>query len=98
MERHIRDQLQDGGWDKAFNDFLNDFVTYPAAFIKGPVVRRKKMLKWGKNFKPQVVTRSAPRFLPRLAVRRCSRRAKRRGAGRLLLCERVRFSIRDLPG
>jgi hypothetical protein len=37
MERHIRDQLQDGGWVRSFNDFLNDFVTYPAAFIKGPV-------------------------------------------------------------
>jgi len=54
MEGKIEDQLTAGGFDNAFRDFVDDFVTYPTAILKGPVVRRKKMMKWGPNFQPIV--------------------------------------------
>jgi hypothetical protein len=34
--------------------FVEDFVTYPAAILKGPVYRRHKTLEWGAGFKPMV--------------------------------------------
>lgn len=95
MRLHILDQFQDGEWDRAFDEFLNDFVTYPAAFIKGPVVRRKRMLTWGKGFKPEVKTEAKRAFYrvspydifpsPGLSTMQDG-----------YVCERVRFSIRDL--
>lgn len=55
MAAKIEDQMQNGGWSKAFADFVDDFVTYPTAIMKGPILRRKKRLSWAKNFKPMVV-------------------------------------------
>lgn len=49
MKHKIEDQFAEGGWYQAFDDFITDLVTYPAAFIKGPVVRRKTVLKWTKD-------------------------------------------------
>jgi hypothetical protein len=46
MEQKIDDQLIEGNWSKALSDFLDDFVTYPTAFMKGPVISRKKCLVW----------------------------------------------------
>jgi hypothetical protein len=46
MSRKMEDQLQEGGWHKAFNEFLDDIVTFPYAAIKGPIKRRRKTLKW----------------------------------------------------
>jgi hypothetical protein len=56
MEDKIEDQLMQGGFEHAFRDFVDDFVTYPTAILKGPVVRRKKHMKWGPNFQPVVIT------------------------------------------
>jgi hypothetical protein len=55
MEDKIEDQLQEGGFERAFREFVDDFVTYPTAILKGPVVRRKKIMKWGPNFQPIVI-------------------------------------------
>lgn len=52
MEDKIEDQLNEGGFEAAFREFVDDFVTYPTAILKGPVVRRKKQLQWGPNFQP----------------------------------------------
>jgi hypothetical protein len=49
MKHRISDQFAQGGWAEAFNDFITDLVTYPAAFIKGPVVRRQRALGWSKD-------------------------------------------------
>lgn len=51
MEVKMTDQLQEGGWSKAFSDFLDDITTFPSAFIKGPVVRKRPKMKWvpGRN-------------------------------------------------
>jgi len=46
MKLKIEDQFSEGGWAEAFNDFITDLVTYPTAFIKGPIVRRQRVLGW----------------------------------------------------
>ncbi|WP_299077106.1 hypothetical protein [uncultured Paraglaciecola sp.] len=46
MKHKISDQFAQGGWPEAFNDFVSDIVTFPAAFLKGPVVRRQRTLGW----------------------------------------------------
>ena len=46
MERKMEDQLLEGGWYKAFNEFLDDIVTFPYAVLKGPIKRKRKTLKW----------------------------------------------------
>ena len=65
MKRRIEDQLQDGGWMDGFHQFISDLVTYPAAFFKGPIPRKRKELDWiadnatGK-YVPQVVEKIIP--------------------------------------
>lgn len=49
MKDKIEDQFAEGGWYQAFDDFITDLVTYPAAFVKGPVVRRKTVLEWQRD-------------------------------------------------
>jgi hypothetical protein len=46
MKVKIEDQFAQGGWADAFNDFITDLVTFPAAFVKGPIVRRQRHLRW----------------------------------------------------
>lgn len=46
MEQKIEDQLIEGGWTRAFSEFIDDLVTFPTAFIKGPVPRNRKQMKW----------------------------------------------------
>lgn len=55
MKRKIQDQFAQGGWAEAFDAFITDLVTFPAAFLKGPVVRRQKILKWKLNNYGQTV-------------------------------------------
>ncbi len=53
MRIKIEDQFVQGGWADAFNEFITDLVTFPAAFIKGPIVRRQRYLKWsGSTLQP----------------------------------------------
>ena len=46
MELKMEDQLAEGGWSAAFNEFLDDIVTFPYAVLKGPVKRKRKTLRW----------------------------------------------------
>lgn len=46
MKLKISDQFAQGGWAESFNDFITDLVTYPCAFVKGPIVRRQRKLGW----------------------------------------------------
>ncbi|MDE2102194.1 MAG: hypothetical protein KGL39_33420 [Patescibacteria group bacterium] len=55
MEEKMEDQLDEGGWYDAFSAFLDDIVTFPSAFLKGPVVRKKPRMKWEGNV-PQIET------------------------------------------
>ena len=46
MKIKISDQFAQGGWSESFNEFITDLVTYPCAFVKGPVIRRQRKLGW----------------------------------------------------
>lgn len=66
MKTKIQDQFAQGGWNHAFNEFITDLVTYPCAFIKGPVIRRQKILGWTTdmdgNTRAQADERLAPEY------------------------------------
>jgi len=49
MADKMEDQLLDGGWLEAVAAFIDDITIYPAAILKGPVLRRKPKL----TYKPQ---------------------------------------------
>lgn len=55
MKTKIEDQFAQGGWPDAFNEFITDLVTFPCAFLKGPIVRRQRHLGWTKG--PDGMTR-----------------------------------------
>ena len=46
MSKKMQDQLIEGNWMNAMSEFLNDFVTFPSAILKGPVIRNKPQLAW----------------------------------------------------
>lgn len=46
MEQKMEDQLLEGGFLNAINDFIDDLSTFPTAFLKGPIVRKKTRLQW----------------------------------------------------
>lgn len=64
MKTKIQDQFAQGGWETAFNDFITDLVTYPAAFIKGPVIRRQRALGWKNDALGQTVVEPIERLGP----------------------------------
>jgi hypothetical protein len=54
MERQIADRLAQGDYETAMDAFVEDFVAYPAAVLKGPIYKRHKTLEWGAGYKPMV--------------------------------------------
>ena len=46
MEMKMEDQLVEGLWLQALDEFLDDIVTFPYAVIKGPIKRKRKCLEW----------------------------------------------------
>ncbi len=54
MREKIEDQLQEGNFDSALNEFVSDIITFKAGFLKGPIVKRKPRLTWGDGFQPVV--------------------------------------------
>ena len=46
MEDKMEDQLVEGGFIEALSEFIEDIVTFPTAIMKGPVLRKRKTLKW----------------------------------------------------
>jgi hypothetical protein len=64
MKLKIQDQFAQGGWENAFNDFVTDIVTFPAAFIKGPVVRRQRVLGWATDAAGRTVVEPVERLGP----------------------------------
>jgi hypothetical protein len=66
MQQRIEDQFAEGGWYDAFNEFVTDLSTYPTAFVKGPVIRKKPVLGWVKGpdgrTTPQVTSKVMPIF------------------------------------
>jgi hypothetical protein len=64
MKIKIQDQFAQGGWADSFNDFITDLVTYPCAFIKGPVVRRQRALGWKTDATGRTVVEPIERLAP----------------------------------
>lgn len=54
MTEKIEDQLAEGGFEEELDDFIYDVITYRAGVLKGPVVKRKPVLKWTENFQLEV--------------------------------------------
>ncbi len=54
MEMKMEDQLVEGGFPQAFDQFITDLTTFKTAFISGPIVRNKPKLTWGPDNKPIV--------------------------------------------
>jgi hypothetical protein len=46
VQRHIKDSFEEGHFKKALSDFIDDFCIFPTAIMKGPIVTKKKKLKW----------------------------------------------------
>lgn len=46
MSLKMEDQLVEGGFSRALSEFIDDLVTFPAAILKGPVVRKRPKLSW----------------------------------------------------
>jgi hypothetical protein len=64
-ERVLEDELIEGGFHEAIDDFIDDFVTYPAAILKGPVVHKAPRLSWvkqGERWMPVVEERLVKRW------------------------------------
>jgi len=64
MKLKIQDQFAQGGWATAFNDFITDIVTFPAAVVKGPVVRRQRVLGWKVDDTGRTVVDPVERLAP----------------------------------
>lgn len=64
MKDKINDQFAQGGWSEAFNDFLSDLVTFPAAFLKGPIVRRQRVLEYTTDESGATVVDAGERLAP----------------------------------
>lgn len=54
MTKRMDDILQEASWSETISALVYDFTTYPFCMIKGPIVRRRRQLKWSKNWKPIV--------------------------------------------
>lgn len=64
MKDKIADQFAQGGWEEAFNSFITDLVTFPTAFIKGPIVRRQRVLGWSKDANGKTIAVPTERLGP----------------------------------
>lgn len=60
MQRVIADRMAQGNYTEAMDAFIEDFVTYPAAILKGPVYSRKRELEWGDGWMPKVSNNPRP--------------------------------------
>lgn len=45
-EKIVSDQLQEGQWEKAFSEFIEDFCVFQVAVMKAPVISKKKRLTY----------------------------------------------------
>lgn len=52
MEAKIDDEYLQGGFYEAIGELIDDFVTFPAAILKGPVIQKKKEVVWGQDPDP----------------------------------------------
>lgn len=103
MERVIADRLAQGNYAEAMDAFVEDFVTYPGAILKGPIYQRHKTLTWGDGWTPKVANNPAQtweRVSPFDAYPAPSSKSPQQGD----FIERIRFrreelfDLKGLPG
>lgn len=96
MENRIVDQLEEGRFREAFEEFIDDFVTFPAAFIKGPIMRRRPSLKFvgGRPVVEHRIIEEDERISPFDAYPSPGAKTCEDGD----FCEHVRYSRSDLYG
>lgn len=46
IQRLIKDSFEEGDFKRALSDFIDDFCIFPTAIMKGPIVTKKKKLRW----------------------------------------------------
>jgi hypothetical protein len=52
MEKHIEDQLLEGGWRTEFANFIHNLTVFPFAVIRAPVITSKRVGVWdGDSYK-----------------------------------------------
>ncbi|MGH8445278.1 MAG: portal protein, partial [Solimonas sp.] len=56
MTERISDLMDEGAYDTALEEFIEDFTAYPAAILKGPYTRRTRRLEWLGGWTPAVTT------------------------------------------
>ncbi|MBK8583226.1 MAG: hypothetical protein IPL86_15845 [Flavobacteriales bacterium] len=64
MEDTIDDLLVEGQWYDALESMIPDMVCMPAAFIKGPVIRKKSRLKWVQGPSGKMVPQAEDELVP----------------------------------
>lgn len=57
MEYKMEDQLVEGNYIDAIDQFITDIATYKTAWIAGPIIRNKPKLTWGDAGEPVVETK-----------------------------------------
>ncbi len=61
----VETQMQAAKWNRVFRAFVGDLVTFPAACIRGPVIRRRKRMAWvqdGADWRADVADELRPEF------------------------------------
>lgn len=48
-EETVHDRMVEGGWIKAFNDYINHICSYGTGVIKGPIPRNRRRMKISEN-------------------------------------------------
>lgn len=95
MEKVIADRLAEGNYAAAMDGFIEDFVTYPAAILKGPTYKRHRRLSWNADFTPKVTNEPIPwwdRVSPFDAFPASNTTSPQKGD----FIERIRFHRSDL--
>ena len=95
MADTIEDQLHQGGFRRSVEDFIDDYVTYPTAILKGPSIRKKKRLTWGQGFVP-VVLNDFSRDVERVSPYDFFPSPNASGVDDGFIIQRHRFSTKDI--
>jgi len=99
MENKIYDQMVEGHWEEAFEDFLSDVVTLKAGIIKGPIARKTKKIKYETDDNGNVTRRVVEEPLPdywRISPLDLYPSPTSEGVNDGDLVEKVRFSRQEL--
>lgn len=97
MELKIADILAEAKFNDTQGEFIHDFVTYPTCILKGPMVRKRKGLKWGANFVPQV-SEQLGRDFGRVNPHDAFPAPNATGCDDEFFIERTRLNRKDLQG